>query len=160
MSNAADWFERNLKAAGKTTVLTDDHRRCLNVLSSICALYNIPGPGLATDLISIWPTGGISCITSTELSTYDFDGLTRLVTAAHRNFVRVSIGPWYPHHDEERAKAVAGYLTQLWERDQPVEWDDPEVSSGLIEITLHPRQKDGGPYERHPGMEIFQKEMA
>ena len=113
--NAAEWYRRNYPKG------PDHDPRCLRVLASWKALYNIVRTGRGrTD-------GGFrACGDGVEVhippghgrfSTYDDGGLTRLVVAAHRYACRVEI-------------ATEGRHTVL---------------------RVHPRSHDGTRfYDRHP----------
>lgn len=152
----ADWYERNRKAAGDPVTLTDDQRRCFEVLAQCCsapgAIYNLPTAAGFLDSVDLWPNGAVSAIVHGELATFDFDALTRLVVAAHRHCVRVAVKAWRVHDGEDRrAKAIADYLRAEYGYDY--EPDDPAISAGVMEITLHPRQHDGEHgYDRHRSM--------
>lgn len=151
LNPAADWFARQFETPPD---LTEGHRRCLRVLSSVAPLYNIATPCRITDAVSLWPLGGVSVITSEELATYDAAALTRLVVAAHRDQVRVAVKTWAPHLDMARAAIVV-----QWYRDQyEIETTVDELRA--LEITLHPRTANGGPSERHPSLGDLADEIA
>jgi len=133
MSDAADWLERNLAAAGEPRTLTLDERRCVEVLSSIARLYNLVTPGSLTDMIS-FDGGTVSVLMGGELATYDASALTRLVIASHVHAVRVAISPWVSHLDERRAKIIAA--DYLAENEHEIDW---ETIPGILEIRLSPR---------------------
>lgn len=150
-NHAADWFARQFETPPD---LTEGHRRCLRVLSSVAPLYNIATPCHITDAVSLWPLGGVSVITSEELATYDAAALTRLVVAAHRDHVRVAVKVWAPHLDPIRAALVVQWYRDEYEIDTSVD------HLRALEITLHPRTADGGPYERHPGLGALADEIT
>ncbi len=69
----------------------DDYARCLRVLTSVHAAHNwrhySTRQGITRDE---WC---VQVIARTTLSTFDMDGLTRLVIAAHREHCRASVSP-------------------------------------------------------------------
>ncbi len=132
MSGAAEWFERQF--LGHPPTITDDHRRCLEVLAAVAPLYNIVTPCPITDAVELWANGGVSIITSEELATHDAGALTRLVVAAHRDLVRVAVRCWAPHRDEGRAEKVQAYYRDAYDVEPP---SVDELRA--LEITLHPR---------------------
>lgn len=168
MSDSADWYVRNMRVSEPDFEISDDQRRCLNTLAAITApsgLYNLQTPCSVTKAISLWPGGGVSVLVGASLATHDFDQLTNLVLAAHQNYVRVQIGPWSAHLDEERRHAVVdernGYASEGWvpsddDDECPDLWDvgSPEVGAGIMEIVLHARtaQADSS-WGRHPGLD-------
>jgi hypothetical protein len=131
VSGAAEWFERQF--LGNPPTITDDHRRCLEVLAAVAPLYNIVTPCPITEAVELWANGGVSIITSEELATFDAGALTRLVVAAHRDLVRVAVRCWSPDRDEERAALVVADYRRQYDVDL-----DPH-SLRALEITLQPR---------------------
>ena len=68
--------------------LTADEERCVLVLCSLGAPYNLPMDWQRVE----WRDHYIVVrLEGEELATYDFDGMTRLVVAAHRHAVRVAV---------------------------------------------------------------------
>jgi len=133
MSDAPDWLERNLAAAKRPRTLTDDERRCVEVLSSIARLYNLITPGPLTHMIS-FNSGTVSVLLQGELATYDDSALTRLVIASHVHSVRVAISPWVSCLDERRARIIAQDF--LAEYECEIDW---ETIPGILEVRLSPR---------------------
>lgn len=86
----AEWYRQNYPDAPEH----DD--RCLAVLASWQALYNIPRTGRARTDGGFRQCGkGVSVHVPPghgTFATYDFAELTRLVIAAHRHCCRVEIG--------------------------------------------------------------------
>ena len=149
----SDWFLRQLPYTDRWTAddITDDHRRCLDVLGAITTpsgLYNLHTPCSTIDAFDLWP-GGMSVLLRDELATFDFAELTRLVIRAHAHCVRVSIGPWLFHQDEQRAKAIAHQLSGDY--GCKTEHDDPAVGVGVIQVMLTARDPSStSTYDRHP----------
>lgn len=147
ISNAADWLERQYKANGTPTTLTEGQRRCVEVLSSLGALYNLHVPLGVTESIELHPHY-VSVLLRGEVATTDLDGLTRLVLAAHQHHVRVAIKPWASHLDPVRAKLIV--------EDYREEYDievDPDTIPGIMEVFLSQRQSEGDTYTLHPGLD-------
>lgn len=159
---AVAWVERN---TGRT--LTDDQARCARVLCALAAPYNLPliGGGWedAVDYepyrnqhdepvplppVEFGPAWVFARIFS-PLASFDFDNLTRLVVAAHAEAVRVEL-------DAETYLAVDrdSFLTKYdSETGEWVETDEhPSHVAACLTIRLHPRQREGTLYERHPTM--------
>lgn len=159
MERPSDWFVRNLAADGRPHDLTDDHLRCLDALVAITTpsgLYNLPTPIKVTEAVSLWPHGAVSVLLNSELATYDSDALTRLVVMAHRLHVRVAVGAWHPHQDQERAELMAQAYRDSAEDygyDTDMEWDDPALGTGCYELTVHPRKAESEHrFAKHPGL--------
>jgi len=134
MTTHADWLERNLAAAGRPRTLSDDERRCVEVMASIARLHNLHTPLPITEAID-FGGGAVSVLLHGELATYDGGALTRLVLAAHEHAVRVAISPWASHLDETRAKAIAA---EVWEEHGiEIDW---EAIPGVLVVLLSPRE--------------------
>jgi len=76
---------------------TTDKDRCIKVLTAIAPLHNLHRVGMYEDHQGISPCGtGIMVKLRphvSSLATWDTDGLTRLVVAAHEHRCRVEIRP-------------------------------------------------------------------
>lgn len=149
----SDWFIRQVPYTDRWTAedVTDDHRRCLDVLGAITTpsgLYNLHTPCSTIDAFDLWP-GGLSVLLMGELATFDFAELTRLVIRAHAHCVRVSIGPWLFQRDERRARAIARRVSGDY--DYEIEHDDPGVGVGVMQVMLTSRNPNSTvTYDRHP----------
>jgi hypothetical protein len=164
LSWEADWVERN---TGRT--LTPDEARCVDALSAIQRPYNwsligdgwrdtasLKDPHPSTDdeeppvrRAVIFGGRFVVVRITNGLSTWDFDDLTRLVLAAHRNAVRVDVAAeMYRAIDKD---------ADLMERSDTGEWvatgDHPEYPQACLRIMLHARQREGGTAQRHPTIE-------
>jgi hypothetical protein len=97
-----DWVQSSLNAAARQTAkrkrpfvapeLTVFHRRCLALLSKAfrTGIYNLSVNWEKAD----WDCGHGICIVmraGNGLSTWDFDGMTRLVIGAHDECIRVDV---------------------------------------------------------------------
>lgn len=147
-----DWLERNIRASvpiGPVRSLTDEQRRCVRVLAAgLGNIYNLPTPLAVVESIDLCHPIGVSVLLVGTMSTTDDDRLTRLVLAAHREHVRVQLGPWVAHHDERRTAAIC----ESYEREHDIEVDPDTVGAGVMELWLHARQPEGDTYRRHPGL--------
>jgi hypothetical protein len=87
MSDAQDdWHRKNLFAW-----MSDDQFECVKILEELYRGYH----HMKCRNVKDWGTG-IAYSHYGELSTFDFDHLTRLVKMAHDRCVRVTIGPSGP----------------------------------------------------------------
>lgn len=155
MSFTTEWYSNAMRQAGTPIELTPDQERCLDTLCSIDAIYNldvprpIPGGG-----VFVYPWY-VSCIYRGALSTFDNNKLTRLVTTAHENCVRVEISPLRPLLVEPvRMSLIRDYLRYEAMDVLDVEkLDDEEIGQWMnwMEITLHPRDREAtSTFRRHP----------
>lgn len=87
-----------------------------------------------------------------ELATFDGSQLTRLVVAAHEHAVRVAVSA--------RTVLVEDDQSFLWEQKgsgNKAEWVEtdrhPRYRQACLEVMLHPRQREGSTWERHPSIE-------
>lgn len=149
----SDWLTHAMGLAGQGVELTDEQRRCVDALASVGALYNLPVPGRDHAAAFRLLPRGLSVVTTTELSSYDNDTLTRLVVAAHRHCVRVSISAYLGHLDEDRDRALrAAVAADMGEDPDGDVLDDIAITA--LEITLHARDRAGTHlFERHPSVE-------
>lgn len=146
MTSPAEWFGRQLDCRnGRSSAeLNAGHAACLAVLATLPApsgLYNLPTPVGITDAVTLHPSGALSVLLHGELATFDADGLTRLVLAAHKHQVRVSVSAWVSHLDRRRARIVARDVSEMAELDPPLAWDDPAVNDGLLLVRCTPRSE-------------------
>ena len=134
--------------------------RCLETLASWQPIRNILRYGKSR------PDGGIRkagaglavyALPGVELSSYDFDGLTRLVIAAHRYACRVSVSAVrVPASEIVGPAEIADYIDTIGgpaENEKAVveEFLDSELSA--LVITIHPRfHVNDSPFGRHPDL--------
>lgn len=147
---AAEWYQAN---APGVEPLSEGNRRCLNVLLAIDQLHNLACPRPIKWGIYVTPNM-VSVLLQSQMATFDDERLTRLVIAAHRECVRVSVGPYVPWvDDDDRHRAILVWANQDNDGDRPRDvWPIPP----LMEVTLHARQsRIGSTWQRHPGMERF-----
>lgn len=150
---AERWITEGFKRErGVNLDLNEDQKRCIKTLVSIDRIYNISfAASPFHGGIEFWPWNAMSVLLRSPLSTFDDDGLTRLVLAAHQNRVRVEIAPWYPHLDEPRRRLMVEYVKEYLASDLGVEdLEDDEIEFHCIEVRLHPRKPEGSLFERHP----------
>ena len=157
MIKANDWFAR------QGWYLDADTERCLAVLTEgLGSPWNWPTMVGTTDGVLVngeRPTrhregcGHVSVLCRRALATFDDQGLTGLVIAAHVAHVRVFINPWVAT-DDPRAVHVAEHLRAEYDLDlDPTdEADLTSIASGLFEVVCSPRQPTGDLYTRHPGV--------
>ena len=153
----AEWFARQLdsRPGRGSGELSDGHARCLDVLASLTypsGLYNLDTPVAVTDAVALRPDGGLSVLLHGELATFDNDRLTRLVVAAHKHRVRVAAGARPPPPAGGRPRTAARPAPDRGEWAPPLDWDDPAVAEGLIEVSCIPA---GGGRMLHPGLRDF-----
>lgn len=150
LSWESDWVQRN---TGRT--LTEDEARCVDTLSAIQRPYNwvLIGGGWRDTVSSkddrahlydydgpprhpaVTFGGRYLVVRLTQgLATFDFDDLTRLVLAAHRNAVRVEVSP-----------DIYGAVSD----EQP----DDIYPMPCLRVSLHARHREGSGVERHPTIE-------
>lgn len=156
------WVERN---TGRS--LTDDQARCVRVLCALAQPYNLPLiAGGWSDVADYEPCRSpadepvplppvefgpswVMARTFAPMSTFDFDNLTRLVVAAHAEAVRVELAAeTYLAVDRESFVSQYDSKTQEW-----VETDEhPSHVAACLTIRMHPRQREGSLFERHPSL--------
>jgi hypothetical protein len=76
----ADWVKQQQQYYKHPREITDDQMRCIAVLCAAGSAYNLPINWERVDWIS---TTGLLVRYGGELATYDSDGLTAIVLAAH-----------------------------------------------------------------------------
>lgn len=150
LSWESNWVQNNSRHR-----LSTDEARCIDTLSAIQRPYNWVligdgwgdtvtsrskrahlGPGEGPQPHPAVMFGGTYIVVrlGNGLATFDFDDLTRLVLAAHRNAVRVALdGDMY----------LATY-----EEDKDFTYPMP-----CLRVTLHARRREGDFAQRHPTIE-------
>lgn len=93
---------------------TDAQRECVAVLSdTFLGEHHVPK-------CYVWGKG-ILCACDRPLSTFDFDGLTRLVVSAHDRCVRVEIAPRGPQVIAICLHKRSGREGAVWDRHPTLE---------------------------------------
>lgn len=174
------WVQSNLRIAvgDPELTLTDDQARCFTVLCAWAQPYNLPligggwadaqvGPAPEVDFDPDDEAPRLAPIEVRErwitarlhgsLATFDFPELTRLVLDAHRLAVRVEVSAeMYLAVDTE-----ATIERPVFERDadgtEHLKYVDdgehPTYPRPCLRLNLHPRQREGHLFERHPTIE-------
>ena len=152
--NAGDWLSSNLGVP-----LSDGQRRCAQALWDMTRIYNIPSVVHERHSVQLLGDYGLSILHQGELGTYDSADLTRLVLAAHRHRVRVTVRAWRPwgcpEDEEARLTAIAEYLKAEVgvDLDPECEEDVEQMAAGVMEITLTARGLSKNYWEHHPSLE-------
>lgn len=111
-----DWYSRTYP----DSPLNAEQRRCVAALGDWMALYNIPRFGKSRADGGFQPCGtGIEVHVKghVDLATFDFDGLTRLVIAAHRHHCRIEIATTGRHLVlRVHPRQPRAYATHMWEQ--------------------------------------------
>lgn len=152
------WVE---SATGWT--LNEGQARAVDALCAIAAPYNLPLIGRGweqaahahdrdsdpDDIVELPPVelhdSFIIARLRGELATYDAADLTRLVLAAHDRAVRVSIRPELylaVNYEDDLVELIRGEWTPTGEH--------PSAPAACLAVYLHPRQRGGSLFERHP----------
>lgn len=165
------WVESN---TGLT--LNTDQARCIDTLCSIERPYNLPligdrwagvvlgpVPDETDDMsvlpperapVEIWDHFIVVRIWA-FLSTFDFDELTRLVLAAHRNAVRVQMSPQMYRavaEDSTIFREVKDLATGTYQLEDTGE--HPAYPATCLRVQLNSRQHNGRTlYDTHPTIE-------
>lgn len=149
----ADWLARRLKLE-----LSEPQQRCAQALWDMTRIYNLHDGGTRP---WVTPTG-LAFLCRSELSTYDSANLTRLVLAAHRHRVRVTLRAWAPDPECPDSREAA-WLAELAEElqieseitlDPTDETDILHLAFGWMEIRLNAREDSPDDwYSHHPSLE-------
>jgi len=156
MSSTTDWIESNTKLP-----LTDDQKRCFDVLCSWCAPYNLPLVGEGWHGLSLTDESApvfvrpqfVRVKMCGDFATYDFDNLTRLVLAAHAKAVRVNISADI-HTEIDRDAWLQEYREGkdgwgFYDTDRHPEYETP-----CLAFMFHPKERDHDhAWGRHPTIE-------
>lgn len=163
MMNVADWIQNNTRLAkGRPDfTLTPEQRHLATVLCVIAAPYNL---GVEWEHVE-WGEHymAVTLPIGRSLSTYDDDGLTRLVVAAHDAAVRIEVSPshtwaWGGEGERDRV-AVAKIYRQMREeyecspayaKEIARRFEDGAPGNPSLRILLSLRQRGGSMFERHP----------
>ena len=108
--------------------LNDDQRRCVRVLCSLGAPYNIVPQG-EWRKAEWWPTG-LRVRIYDSLATYDFDGLTELVLAAHQFSVRASL------HASQSSRQSGGQFSIQLNARQPMGEHQGQRHPSLVDLVI------------------------
>ena len=140
--DAVRWLQSEAIHAGQPFELTEGLERCIAVLAALRPLHNLPTYRPVVGAGIIVRPNHLSVLYRAGLSTFDGDGLTRLVIAAHHHAVRASLSPWYAH-EQQRLSLILG-------SDDDIDADCPPPA---MQLDLHARTRSGSPYDRHPTIE-------
>lgn len=158
MSDACRWVVGMYRHHGRLLELSAEMERCIDTICVLAAPYNLAtlGGSPTPDTLMV-DRRMVSVLYVGDLATFDGDGLTRLVIAAHRNCVRIGVHPWRAHLDDARAELVRRRMVADYAAEMGVdvdEVDDDGCGLACIEITAHPRTIGASHlFDRHPGLD-------
>lgn len=105
--------------------LNPEQVRCLETICAVQRAYNLVHylAGATTEEKFVFSSAGLVVRFKRDLSTFDGDGLTRLVLAAHRNAVRVQISP--------RSRFSVEIRLHVWGSERPAGERHPTMEDVL-----------------------------